>query len=645
MQEKITPHQWISVMNCKSIKNWLVLAIAPLVLLSFTFSSAFGQAFTAAVNKNKVNVGEPFQIEFTINEAASNFTAPAAMKDFDLLSGPNHSQAYQIINGRMSQSESISYVIAAKKEGKITIGPATIIVNGKPKQSNSIVIEIVKGGAGSANNGQQGGGQGGAQSGNPGNGGNAGNNPQNVKAQPGDENLFTRVSVSRTKVFQGEQIMVTYKVYTKLDLREIPNIKFPSFNGFWSQELQSKWKLSNEIVDGVNYTVAENKKTIIFPQRSGTIEIEPMEVTCILRQRSSRRQQSIFDQFFGNGGFEDVMVKTKSKPIKIEVLPLPEANKPASFSGAVGKFSLKITTNKNKVKTNEGVDLIATISGSGNLKLIDPLQFSIPPDLEKYDPKTVDNISTTADGVSGSKSFDYLMIPRNAGSFKIDPIEFSYFDTDKKNYVTLHGPELNIEVEKGKDDNNANITTNNASFSKDVVLLGNDIRFIKPKVTLELKKEEGFFGSIGFVSLCALPFLFWGGAFYYKRKRAIDWADGGIKLRNKSANRIANQRLALANKHKKAQNNEAFFTEILLATNGYLSDKLNIPVANLNKENIANYLQTHGVDNPTWERLNGLLERCEFAKYAPTAMAGDVESTFTDAQAIIADLESQLKKN
>ena len=407
-------------------KRSFILRATPLfatLLVVFSCSvQLLAQGFTAAVSKNRVGINEPFQIEFTINESGGDFIPPSALKDFDVYSGPNHSQSVQYINGRMSQSISISYVIAAKHEGKITIGPATISVNGKQKQSNPITIEVLKGQGNAAANGGATGGNGG-QGSNSGGGQGGGNNTAG-KAQNGDENLFVRVSVNRSKVYQGEQILVTHKIYTRLNLRDIQNVKFPSYNGFWTQDVPQKGQiaLTTENIDGIKYQVAEIKRSIIFPQRSGSIEIEPMEVSVVVQQRSSRQPMTIFDQVFGNGGYQDVLVKSKSKAVKVEVLPLPEQNKPASFAGAVGHFNLKVAANKTQAKTNEAIDLTVSISGSGNLKLIDPLKFNIPSDIEKYDPKTVDNTVTAAEGVSGTKAFDYLLIPRNAGNFKIDPV-------------------------------------------------------------------------------------------------------------------------------------------------------------------------------------------------------------------------------
>ena len=619
----------------KSIRRpiYFVLLSVTYVLLSVQL---FGQGFTAAVSKNRVAVGEAFQIEFSIsNGGADNFKPPVAFKDVDVYSGPNHSSSVQIINGSMSQSTSISYVIAAKSEGKLTIGPASITVGGSVKQSNSIVIEVVKGGGGNGGGAAASGGGGRNQG-----GGASGAN----QGTTSEENLFARVSVDRSKVYLGEQITVVYKVYTRLNLRGFQDMKFPSCNGFWSQDVPQKGQinLTTENIEGVNYNVAEIKRTFLYPQRSGTLEIDPLEVSCVVRQRSARQPQSLFDQFFGNGGFEDVVLKAKSKPIKIEVLPLPEANKPADYSGAVGNYTFKTTLNKTKVKTNEAITLTITISGSGNLKLIDALNVHIPEDIEKYDPKINDNVSVTNAGVSGSKTFEYLLIPRHAGDFKIDAVNFSFFNPEKRTYVSIPSPEFSIHVDKGKDDDVATGTTfSSAIDKKDVMVVGKDIRYIKTGTPAFKKINDGFYGTEGFYGWLLAPILLFGGLFVARRKYLKDNADG-LLAKSKKATKIAKKRLTIAAKHSKDGNKEAFYEEVFKALYGYLSDRLAIPYANLTKENVKEMLVSKKVSNETCDKLDSILTSCEYARYAPSAVSSDLGASYKEAVLIITQIEDQL---
>lgn len=596
-----------------------------ILFLIFSVTQLFAQKFTASASKARVAVGEQFQISFTLNTNGSNFTPPL-LNDFDVYSGPNQSTSMQFINGNMSQSLSLSYILAAKKEGQFVIASASINTSAGKLQSNPITIEVVKGSANSQPQAQsQGRGQGTGQS-----------------EETSGDNLFVRTSVNKSRVYQGEQVTVTHKVYTRLNLVGFKDIKFPSYNSFWSQELpqQSQINLTQENIDGVSYNVAELKKVFLFPQRSGTLQVEPLEVECVVRQRSNRRPQSIFDQFFGNGGYEDVAYSAKSKPVKIEVMPLPENNKPKDFSGAVGSYTFKAEINKNKVKANDGINLTIGISGKGNLKLIDPLKIDFPEDIETYDPKVSDNISANATGVSGSKTFDYLIIPRHPGEYKIDKIAFSYFDPEKKNYITLPSPEFNITVEKG-DEKDGGATMVTSVNKEDVKLLGSDIRYIKTNNIQLIKKGDYFFGSIGFIGGLVTPVLLFL-SFLVARKRYIEQNSDVVLVKSRKATKMAKKRLAIAEKHLKSDSKAEFYDEVLRALNDYLSNKLNIPVADLSKDAISLSLQKKKVSEETIGLLVKTINNCEYARYAPTAVSGGMENTYSDTVKLITNIEDEL---
>jgi hypothetical protein len=600
--------------------------ICILTLLIALVNVSLAQKLTAQASKTKVAVGETFQISFSINSNGSSFKAPS-LNDFDVYSGPNQSTSMSFINGAMSQSITFSYVISAKKEGKYTIGSASMNAAGTTVQSNPLSIEVVKGNATVQNQGNA-------------------NTPSQNSAPANSENigdnLFVKTSVSKTKAYLGEQITVTHKVYTRYQLRGFQDIKFPDYRGFWSQEAPGNQQIQvvTENIDGVNYQVGELKRTYVFAQRSGKLEIEPMDIECVVRKQSNKRPRDVFEQFFG-GGYEDAVYAVKSKPVQIEILPLPETNKPADFSGAVGNYSFKAQLSKDKIKANDAINLTITLTGKGNIKLIDPLKISFPEDFETYDAKVKENISANNGGVSGSKTFDYLIIPRHGGDYKIDQINFSYFDPEKKQYVTLPSPEFNIQVEKGKDED-ATANVFNPRSKEDVKILGNDIRYIKTN-NIELKpKDNYFFGSELFYTGIITPFLAFI-CFLFVRKKSIENNKDIVSVKSRKATKMAKKRLVLAEKHLKENNKELFYIEIFKALYGYTSDKLNIPVAELNKEHISEKLKNENVTDATIKELIAILDSCEYARYAPSAVSGDLSSIYNTTVELITKIESEIK--
>lgn len=598
----------------------ILIAIVSLVNVSLA------QKLTAQASRTKVAVGETFQISFSLNSNGNNFKPPA-LTDFDVYSGPNQSTSMSFINGSMSQSMTFSYVIAAKKEGKYTIGAASMNTTGGVVQSAPIAIEVIKGNASAQ-----------AQA-NP--GGAQQNHSAPVTENVGD-NLFVKTIVNKTKAYQGEQITVTHRVYTRYQLRGFQDIKFPDYRGFWAQEVPGNQQIQvvNENIDGINYQVGELKRTYLFAQRSGKLEIEPMEIECVVRKQSNRRPRDVFEQFFG-GGYEDATYSVKSKPVSIEILPLPETNKPVDFSGAVGNYSFKAQLSKEKVKANDAINLTITLTGSGNIKLVDPLKINFPEDFETYDPKVKESITAKESGVSGTKIFDYLIIPRHGGEYKIDGVNFSYFDPGKKQYVTLPSPEFNIIVEKGSDED-ATANVFNPRNKEDVKVLGNDIRYIKTgNITLK-PKDDYFFGSGLFYLGVLSPFLAFIG-FVVFRKKNLDANKDVVAVKSRKATKMAKKRLVLAEKYLKENNKEQFYVEIFRALYGYIGDKFNIPVADLNKDNITNKLGTANVSDATVQQLIATLDNCEYARYAPSAVSGDLNAIYNSTVELITKVESEIK--
>lgn len=586
--------------------------------------SSFAQKVTVQVSANKVQVGSPFQIMFTVNSQPSTYTAPN-FKDFDVFSGPNQSSSMQLVNGSMSQSFSVSFLLAAKKEGKFTIGPMVMVVGGQNLSSNAVTIEATKGAVpqGQQNSTAQ-------QSG----GGNHGT------VVSGDE-VFVKTVLSKTKCYIGEQITVTQKIYSRLDLRGFQKIEFPPYNGFWSQQPEGNpnVQLQIENVDGVNYYVGEFSKTYLFPQRTGMITIDPTQVECVVRKQSNK-PKSLFEQFFGGGGYEDAVVKAVSKPVTVNVMDVPEAGKPANFSGGVGSLNYKVEASKQSVKANDALNLKITISGRGNLKLLEAPKLNLPESFESYEPKISENISSTG-GISGSKTYNYLIIPREPGEFTVGGLDFSYFDLDKKKYVTIPSPELKFTVTPGDGKSNVQAQVYD-HLKQEVKEHENDIRYIK-KGDFELQRSNvEFFNSSTHIALLALPLILFAGALGYRSYYQKQNSDV-VAVKGRKAASVAKKQLVNAEKQMKQNNKEAFYTEVINALNSYLGNKFNIPVADLSKDSITKELQSRNIKPDVQAKLFETINQCEYAKYAPGAVSGDLQAVYKSTVELISDIESELK--
>lgn len=589
--------------------------------------------FTAKASKNKVVTGEIFEITFTINSNGVNFKAPS-FNGFKVISGPSQSSSFQWINGKTSHSLSFSYKLIAEKEGTYTIKGATIESGGKTYTSNELTIEVVKG-----NPPQQ---QQQAQQRispffDPFDPFGIQSPPQQVQSQDLKDEIFLKVSVDKKSAYIGEQITATYKIYTRVDIVSNSVKKLPALNGFWSQDIDNKGQaqLIRETVDGVQYYVAELKKTILFPQRVGTLEIDPLEMDMVLRLKSSSRPRSIFDQFFGS--YQDVPYTVKSKPVKIEVKALPEKNKPEDFTGAVGKYQFVSKISKTKLKTNEAITLSYILSGKGNIKLIDVPKPNIPSDIEVYEPKIKDNISVTASGVSGTRTFEYLLIPRHQGTYTIEGLKFSYFNPETGKYENLKTEDYLIEVEKG---DNEDIAISKGIIKEDIQLIGSDINFIKTETTLEQKKKY-FIGSTLFYILWLLPILIFATAWILRNYYNQIQKDTA-RLNFKKANKIASKHLLLAKKQMDANASSAFYEEVFKALYDYVSYKLSIEKSQLNKESIRELLKEKKVSDSSIQLLLNTLDQCEFARFAPSA-ALPMQEIYNQAEQSIKKLEEEIK--
>ena len=610
-------------------------AIAALVLLVFGVSlkaSADDVKFTASAPQ-AVEVGEQFRLQFVLNAKGSNFAEPN-ITDFQVLSGPNTSTSSNIqwSNGSMSQSTTYTYtfILMADHAGKFTIPSATIKSGGKTYQSNPITIEVVAGSRPAASNGgqqQQTGNQGGTQT--------------TTNPDLSSDDLFVAITVDKKKLYQGQYLVATIKLYInpRKDVSGFEDVKFPPFTGFWSSDLEAPQQVSlqRENVNGQIYNTGLLKKVLLMPQRSGELTIDPMEITVLSRTRV--RSNNPFDDFFG-GSYRTTPYKLVSKPVKINVEPLP-AGKPADFSGGVGNFTLNASVDKTEVKANEAVTLKVKVSGTGNLKFINNIKIDFPPDIDVYDPKTTQNIKTDASGMSGSVTFDYLFIPRYAGNYRIAPITFSYFDTKSKTYKTLTTQEFNISVEKGDGEAEANSGVVQALTKEDVKFIGKDIRYIKPVERLD-RRQQMMFGTPLFYGCYAIPLLIFVAIILFRLAQIKQNANQAA-VKNRKAGKVSRKRLRQASKYMKQGQEAQFYDELLKGIWGYLSDKLSIPVANLSKDNVTDILAAHNVDSQLVGELMDLLNSCEFARYAPAAVSGGMEEIFRKADDTLSKLDQKVK--
>jgi hypothetical protein len=600
------------------------------IIILFISSWAVAQTptFVAQVSKNKVAVGETFQVAFTLNGSGNNLVYPN-FNDFNIYSGPNQSQSVSMVNGNVSQSTTISLFIAAKKEGKYTIGAASVMSSNQKLETKPIVIEVVKGNPQPSNAAAQGGQQ-----------QNQTTEKNQYTSEISNDDLFVRTYLSKTKCFLGEQLTLTQKVYSRVDLRGFQNVKFPPYNGFWSQQENNTQQinLKQENVNGVIYNVADYSKVYLFPQRSGTLVIEPVELDCIVRRQTKRQPRNIFEQFFGAGGYEDVVIKVKSKPVKVDVQDLPLQNKPEVFTGAVGNFSYKAELDKTQVKANEAINLKITISGQGNIKLIEPLKLNLPESFESYDPKISENIKIIG-GVSGSITYNYLIIPREKGDFTLNNLSFNYFDADKKQYVSIPSPEIKLNVLEG-DAGSAQIISPEKQGVKES---DNDIRYIKTgDLDLQKNKEEFFSSTTHYLLLLFPTLLFFAGL--YLARQHVKANSNIMAVKERKAAKVAKRQLAIAEKHMTQNNKDVFFNEVLNALNKYIGDKFALSIVDLSKEKITEMLVSRNITDATAKNVIETLNTCEYAKYAPSAVTGDLNKVYQDTIELISQIEEQIKK-
>ena len=591
-----------------------------LIVLSF-IGIALGAYADEVVFKaqapKQVVVGRPFQLTFSVNQRSRDMRAPE-FTDFDVLSGPytSTSSSTSFVNGHRTSSfeQTYTYMLMAKKEGSFTIAPASIKVDGETYQSNGVRITVLPEDEQPSNSSQ------GGQAGAAGQAASRANSNSGQGSNVSSENIFVRTVVSKTRVHEQEALLVTYKLYfANVDVAQLTNnTKLPEFTGFLKQDLeQGEIQTQLEHYNGRNYQTAVLYRTVLYPQHSGDITIDPAKFEAVLRVQTQQRPRSIFDDFFGT--YTNVTKMLTAPGVTIHVAGLP-SGKPAGFSGAVGKFTLTPSISQTELQTNDAVTIKLDITGAGNMKLIKTPSIDWPEGFEPYDPKVTNNFTTTSSGVSGTKSIEYLAISRNAGDYTIPAVQFSYFDIDENTYKTLNTPEYTIHVKRGAGES-AEAGSQNAVISytqkEDIKQLGTDIRYIDTKGVEGQKSKVESINYNHIWLFYVLPLIIAIILLIVLRKQIKENADI-TRVRYKRANKVAQKRLKAAAAALKANNKDTFYAAIEQAAWTYLSDRLSIPMADLNKENIASILTQKGVSNALIAEVKNVLSTAEFARYAPS---------------------------
>jgi len=595
-------------------------------------------SFTATA-KAQVVVGEQFRVVFTVNSEGKDFRGPD-FKGFSVLSGPNTSSSFstQIINGQIARSVSYSYTyyLLADQEGRYTIGPATIIVNGQQYTSNGLTINVIKGQtAPKASPGSQ-------------------QRPSRSGQEPssgqslGKDDVFLRVSTDNQSPWMGEQVILTYKIYTRRQISLPSAMVQPSLPGFWTEDLlkdEKQYRQTEETINGSKYVVVEFKRIAAFPQKTGELSIPAFEVEVAARVQSQRRTgDPFFDNFFGGSFFntyQDIPVTLRSQPLTLKVRALPLTGRPAGFSGAVGSFTFSGEVDRTQLSTNDALTIKYVLSGTGNLMMAEAPEVGFPSDFEVYDPRVSDRFTANRSGLSGSRSFEYIAIPRVPGSFGIKEMTFSYFDPSSDRYKTIRVPAFALEVVRGEgEQGNGTIS---AVSQEDVKFIGSDIRFLKTGDAGLRMQGASFFLSPGFILLAILPLLLFGLSLVFWKRRTDYLSDYGA-VRRRRATRLARKHLRTAYSRLKSGNGEGYYEAISQAIWGYLGDRFNLPLASLTLDNAEEKLRNHQVNEPSVEELKALIGDAEFARFAPPEGREARKDMYARAMEVITRIENEMKK-
>lgn len=575
--------------------------------------------------------GEQFQVVFSAEGSKVEDFKWAPGQDVNLVWGPvqGTQKSFSLVNGKRSSSVtySYSYILEATKEGKITISSATATIDGKPYSTSPVTVEVISSSSSQGSSSQQ------SQS-------QQSQGQQSGSASVSGGDVFMTLDLTKKNVMVGEPIIVTLKLYTNTDLSNLESPQFPTFNGFWSQEIDSPSNLNFERanVGGRLYQSALLRRYMIIPQQSGKITIDPAEMVAVVIVRSSPRSgASIFDSFFDN--YQTVRKRIRTDAVTVNVSDLP-SGAPASFKGGVGKFSIDASVSSDTLKMHEAATLKVSVNGTGNISLAEAPDVTFPSDFEAYDMK-VSETQGTSKSMSGTKIFEYPFIPRSSGVYDIPAVEYSYYDTSSDRYVTLRTEPMRVTVLPG-DENDAPSVFNPGAGRKTVKNLNEDIRFIATGDP-ELRRSGSFFVlSPLFFGLAAFIVIVFAVSVLALRKYIIRSSDVRY-VRNKKATKMAMKRLSAAQDYMKRNLYSPFYEELHKALLGYISDKLSMPAVDMSKENISAELQARGVSEEMRDACLGLIDACEFARYSPDAGNEAMQNHYKEAVKVISTIDGMIK--
>jgi hypothetical protein len=596
-----------------------------LLLLNIGWIQAQDVRFVAK-GPQAIKLTDRFYLTYEINKEGKEFSS-GDLSDFTILGGPSQSSSSSvtIVNGKMERSSTISltYILSPKKEGKFTISPAAITIDGKTYKSNSLTIEVVKGA-------------------NP-------QSAQETQQQPGqisDKDLFVRIEVNKTSVYKGEPLRATVKLYTRVQLQQLSDVKFPQFNGFWRENIEMKDKnvaWNKEGYNGEIYHTAIVSEFILIPQSSGQLIVDPIDLEVVAVQEVKQKSRAhnpfndpFFDDFFQRSSYERVNKNIKSNTTKIQVKDIPAS------ADLVGSVKLSSEISKTEVKTNESVSLKIKLTGKGNLKMVEPFKIDFPADFESFEPEIDQKIKISSQGISGSKTFEYLLIPRQAGNYTIPSLDFTVFNPATGKLEKLRTESYELKVKQS----NESVQPQVSDFGGNKVALnhiGKDIRYIKT-ANISLSKESGlWFESWSFYAAYILSTVGFVAALVLIKKQKNNSADI-VGAKKRKAGNMARKRLKVAGQYLQEDNSAKFYDELLKANWKYLEDKLSIQKSEFTKEKIRTVLTQSGVSDELLSRFIAMMEKCEMAQYAPitkhTSMAEDYEQNVE----IISQLEAELKR-
>ena len=604
------------------MKTKYLLTAMFVMLLHFT---AEGQEISVTADYPEVvQEGEQFMISWTINSGGGNFSEPS-FTGFYKLMGPqtSYSSSTQIIGSKITRETTYTYVfyLQALKEGKFVIPPASISIKNKTYYSDSLRIEVIGSSANRQNVAAPG----------------RSSGAQEQVEETGDD-IFVNLSLDKKNVFIGEPIGVTVKIYTRVDITGINEIKYPGFEGFLKTDLETPplTSLQRENINGTLYGTGVVQQFLLYPQFPGEVTIDPVQISVLIRQKTGQS-----DPFFGDffSSYTTIPKAVASRPVKIKVNPLP-GDKPADFSGIVGNITLNSSLSKDTVNVNDAVTLKMVISGSGNLKLANAPLMKLPADIEVYDPKVTDNLRSGIRGTTGQKTFEYLLIPRHYGDFTIPPVTYSFFNSASRQYERITTPELSFHARKGTEQNTG-ITVYGGVAKEEVKYLGKDIRFISSNPGALRKTGNLFSSKRSFYSFYAFALVLFLVILFIRREHIRRNSDISA-VRNRKAGKVAGMRLKEAEKCIREKKPDKFYEEILKALWGYLSDKLNIPVSGLNRSSAVEALRQKGIDETEVNNLAAVIDKCEFARFAPSSSAEETERIYEEAARFIRLFENSI---